>query len=36
MLADTMMPDAFEDAEPAVALVTTPGFTLEFALQGLG
>jgi ZIP family zinc transporter len=35
MLADTMMPQAFEDAGPAVGLVTTLGFTLAFALQAL-
>jgi ZIP family zinc transporter len=35
MLADTMMPEAFENAGPAVGLVTTLGFGLAFALQGL-
>jgi ZIP family zinc transporter len=35
MLADTMMPEAFEDAGPAVGLVTTLGFGLAFLLQSV-
>ncbi|HYN30734.1 MAG TPA: ZIP family zinc transporter [Dermatophilaceae bacterium] len=33
MLADTMMPEAFEDAGPAVGLVTAAGFLLAFLLS---
>lgn len=33
MLADTMMPEAFEDSGKAVGLVTTLGFALAFALN---
>ena len=32
MLADTMMPEAFEEGGPAVGLLTTLGFGLAFAL----
>jgi len=35
MLADTMMPEAFEHAGPLVGLVTTFGFALAFALSAL-
>ena len=33
MLADTMMPEAFEHAGPLVGLVTTAGFALAFGLH---
>jgi ZIP family zinc transporter len=33
MLADTMMPEAFEHGGRAVRLVTTAGFALAFALH---
>lgn len=33
MLADTMMPEAFEHAGPLVGIVTTAGFALAFALH---
>ena len=33
MLADTMMPEAFEHAGPLVGLVTTTGFALAFGLH---
>ena len=33
MLADTMMPEAFEHAGPLVGLFTTAGFALAFALH---
>jgi ZIP family zinc transporter len=36
MLADTMMPEAFENAGRAVGLMTTLGFGLAFALTLLG
>ena len=32
MLADTMMPEAFEEAGPLVGLVTVAGFSLSFLL----
>jgi ZIP family zinc transporter len=35
MLADTMMPEAFEHAGPVVGVVTTFGFALAFALSAL-
>src|SRR3954449_3068621 len=35
MLADTMMPEAFEHAGPLVGVVTTFGFALAFALSAL-
>jgi zinc transporter, ZIP family len=35
MLADTMMPEAFEHAGPAVGLVTTLGFAVAFGLASL-
>jgi zinc transporter, ZIP family len=35
MLADTMMPEAFEHAGPLVGVVTTFGFALAFALGAL-
>jgi ZIP family zinc transporter len=35
MLADTMMPEAFDDAGPLVGLVTTFGFAVAFAIQSL-
>jgi ZIP family zinc transporter len=33
MLADTMMPEAFEEGGPLVGLVTTAGFALAFLLS---
>lgn len=33
MIADTMIPEAFEDAHLASGLVTTSGFLLSFALS---
>ena len=33
MLADTMMPEAYEDSGPLVGLLTTLGFALAFAIQ---
>lgn len=33
MLADTMMPEAFEKAGPLVGLLTTAGFSIAFALH---
>ncbi len=36
MLADTMMPEAFEHGGSAVGLVTVLGFALAFALSTLG
>lgn len=36
MLADTMMPEAFEDSGRAVGLVTTAGFVLSFLVSRLG
>ena len=36
MLADTMMPEAFEEGGPAIGLVTAAGFTLAFLLDRLG
>ncbi len=35
MLADTMMPEAFEDAGPLVGLLTTLGFALAFAINAI-
>jgi ZIP family zinc transporter len=35
MLADTMMPEAFEHAGPVVGVVTTFGFALAFGLSAL-
>ena len=35
MLADTMMPEAFEHGGKLVGLVTTLGFALAFALSTL-
>jgi zinc transporter, ZIP family len=35
MLADTMMPDAFEDGGPLTGLVTVAGFALAFAVTAL-
>jgi ZIP family zinc transporter len=35
MLADTMMPEAFESAGPYVGLLTTFGFAVAFAIQGV-
>ena len=35
MVADTMMPEAFEHAGPLVGVVTTFGFALAFALSAL-
>ena len=35
MLADTMMPEAFENAGKVVGLLTTLGFALAFAMQSL-
>ncbi|HEU4572502.1 MAG TPA: hypothetical protein VFR93_07425 [Candidatus Limnocylindrales bacterium] len=35
MLADTMMPEAFENAGPAVGLVTTLGFAFAYAITAL-
>jgi len=32
-LADTLMPEAYEDGGPAVALATTAGFLLSFVLS---
>ena len=36
MLADTMLPEAFEDAGPEVGLVTVAGFALAFLLSTTG
>ena len=36
MLADTMMPEAFEHAGSLVGVVTTFGFALAFAISALG
>jgi ZIP family zinc transporter len=36
MLADTMMPEAFEDAGPPVGLATLAGFAVALALSGIG
>lgn len=36
MLADTMMPEAFEHSGPATGVITTIGFGLGFALATLG
>ncbi len=33
MLADTMMPEAFENGGPQVGLLTTAGFAVAFALH---
>ena len=33
MLADTMMPEAFDKAGPLVGLFTTAGFSVAFALH---
>jgi ZIP family zinc transporter len=35
MLADTMMPEAFEHAGPLVGLVTTLGFAVAYGLSAL-
>jgi ZIP family zinc transporter len=35
MLADSMMPEAFEHAGNLAGLVTTVGFATAFAIQGL-
>jgi ZIP family zinc transporter len=35
MLADTMMPEAFETSGSVVGLITTFGFATAFAIQGL-
>ena len=35
MLADTMMPEAFEQGGKAVGLVTTLGFAVAFAISTL-
>jgi ZIP family zinc transporter len=36
MLADTMMPEAFEHGGNLVGVVTTCGFALAFAISALG
>ena len=36
MLADTMMPEAFDKAGPLVGLFTTAGFSIAFALHLAG
>jgi ZIP family zinc transporter len=33
MLASTMMPEAYEDGDPVVGVVTTVGFLLAFVLS---
>jgi ZIP family zinc transporter len=33
MIADTMIPEAFEDAHLAIGLVTVSGFLVSFALS---
>ena len=35
MLADTMMPEAFEQGGKAVGLLTTLGFAVAFAIETL-
>jgi zinc transporter, ZIP family len=35
MLADTMMPEAFENGGPVVGLATTVGFSLAFLIATL-
>jgi ZIP family zinc transporter len=35
MLADTMMPEAFEDTGPLVGLLTCAGFVIAFGLSHL-
>jgi ZIP family zinc transporter len=35
MLADTMMPEAFQQGGKAVGLLTTLGFALAFAISSL-
>jgi zinc transporter, ZIP family len=36
MLADTMIPEAFEEAHDAAGLITVAGFLASFALSKLG
>ena len=36
MLADTMVPEAFEQAHDAAGLITVAGFLASFALSKLG
>lgn len=33
MIAGTMIPEAFQEARPAIGLVTVSGFLLSFALS---
>lgn len=33
MIADTMVPEAFDDAHPAIGLITVSSFLASFALS---